>query len=62
MSYDFNGLGLLIEIFAAARNEGTECSDWEHYCDDKCLPNSYKCDGLADCYDRSDEENCLEIA
>jgi hypothetical protein len=38
----------------------TECLSTEISCDEKCLPSIYKCDGVTDCDDGTDEENCPE--
>lgn len=36
-----------------------ECLDTEFACDKgKCIPNVYKCDGVQDCEDNSDEIDC----
>lgn len=34
------------------------CTADEFFCDDRCLPVYYKCDGVEQCSDGSDEDNC----
>lgn len=37
------------------------CGDYSFECDEgRCRPNSYKCDGIADCVDKTDEANCTD--
>lgn len=37
-----------------------ECHESEFTCyDGRCIPHSRRCDNLYDCYDFSDEQNCL---
>jgi len=38
----------------------TDCGDEFFTCgiESKCKPLSLKCDGVVQCYDRSDERNC----
>lgn len=39
----------------------TACSGDAFHCDGtKCLLASKKCDGVRDCYDGTDEDNCIE--
>lgn len=35
------------------------CADNEFTCDEsKCVLNSHRCDGVADCDDQTDEDDC----
>uniref|UniRef100_A0A3Q2DHQ2 EGF-like domain-containing protein n=1 Tax=Cyprinodon variegatus TaxID=28743 RepID=A0A3Q2DHQ2_CYPVA len=35
------------------------CGDYSFECDEgRCRPNSYRCDGIFDCVDKTDEANC----
>ena len=35
------------------------CDSTEFTCDNgDCIPQNYECDGISDCDDKSDEENC----
>uniref|UniRef100_W5N103 Low-density lipoprotein receptor-related protein 2 n=1 Tax=Lepisosteus oculatus TaxID=7918 RepID=W5N103_LEPOC len=35
------------------------CGAYSFPCDEgRCIPNSYRCDGIQDCHDKSDEANC----
>lgn len=36
------------------------CNSNEFKCDDRCLPLEYQCNGVYECIDRTDEENCPE--
>ena len=37
------------------------CGDDAFECDEgRCRPNSYRCDGVVDCVDKTDEANCTE--
>lgn len=37
------------------------CGDYSFPCDEgRCVPNSYRCDGVNDCVDKTDEANCTE--
>ncbi|TDG98033.1 hypothetical protein EPR50_G00214030 [Perca flavescens] len=37
------------------------CGDYAFECDEgRCRPNSYRCDGIADCIDKTDEANCTD--
>ncbi|XP_053722161.1 low-density lipoprotein receptor-related protein 2 [Synchiropus splendidus] len=37
------------------------CGDYSFECDEgRCRPNSYRCDGYADCVDKTDEANCTD--
>uniref|UniRef100_A0A665WHY5 Low density lipoprotein receptor-related protein 2b n=1 Tax=Echeneis naucrates TaxID=173247 RepID=A0A665WHY5_ECHNA len=39
------------------------CGDYAFECDEgRCRPNSYRCDGIADCIDKTDEANCTDTA
>lgn len=39
----------------------TSCGDYAFECDEgRCKPNSYRCDGIADCIDKTDEANCTD--
>lgn len=40
------------------RNKYIVCSSDEFRCDNRCLPNEYRCNGVAECLDRGDEANC----
>ena len=40
----------------------SECDQSEHTCDNSyCLPAENVCDGMEDCFDKSDEMNCGKI-
>ena len=36
----------------------SSCLATEFYCDDKCIPETWKCDNFNDCNDRTDEQFC----
>uniref|UniRef100_A0A3Q3BE47 Low-density lipoprotein receptor-related protein 2-like n=1 Tax=Kryptolebias marmoratus TaxID=37003 RepID=A0A3Q3BE47_KRYMA len=37
----------------------TNCGDYSFECDEgRCRPNSFRCDGIIDCVDQTDEANC----
>ncbi|XP_028331825.1 low-density lipoprotein receptor-related protein 2 [Gouania willdenowi] len=37
------------------------CGDFSFECDEgRCRPNSYRCDGVEDCIDKTDEANCTD--
>lgn len=37
------------------------CGDHAFECDEgRCRPNSYRCDGIVDCVDKTDEANCTD--
>uniref|UniRef100_A0A3B3E196 Low-density lipoprotein receptor-related protein 2 n=1 Tax=Oryzias melastigma TaxID=30732 RepID=A0A3B3E196_ORYME len=37
------------------------CGDFSFECDEgRCRPNSYRCDGIFDCVDKTDEANCTD--
>ncbi|XP_015230707.1 PREDICTED: low-density lipoprotein receptor-related protein 2-like [Cyprinodon variegatus] len=37
------------------------CGDYSFECDEgRCRPNSYRCDGIFDCVDKTDEANCTD--
>lgn len=37
------------------------CGDYAFPCDGgRCVPNSYRCDGVNDCVDKTDEVNCTD--
>jgi len=37
------------------------CSQFSFECDEgRCRPNSYRCDGISDCIDETDEANCTD--
>uniref|UniRef100_A0A8C6P698 Low density lipoprotein receptor-related protein 2b n=1 Tax=Nothobranchius furzeri TaxID=105023 RepID=A0A8C6P698_NOTFU len=39
------------------------CGDYSFECDEgRCRPNSFRCDGIIDCVDRTDETNCTNTA
>uniref|UniRef100_A0A182RW24 Sortilin-related receptor n=1 Tax=Anopheles funestus TaxID=62324 RepID=A0A182RW24_ANOFN len=41
---------------------GQECHDWMFKCkNERCVPYWWKCDGVNDCEDHSDEDGCSEI-
>lgn len=50
---------LLINISLFA-TEGTSCSDDQFACSSgsQCVSAGFRCDGINDCDDRSDEEGC----
>ncbi|MBN3296498.1 LRP2 protein, partial [Amia calva] len=40
-------------------NQG--CGDYSFSCDKgRCIPKSYRCDGIVDCFDKTDEANCTD--
>uniref|UniRef100_A0A3Q3G597 Low density lipoprotein receptor-related protein 2b n=1 Tax=Labrus bergylta TaxID=56723 RepID=A0A3Q3G597_9LABR len=42
---------------------GNICGDFSFECDEgRCRPNSYRCDGIVDCVDQTDEANCTDTA
>ncbi len=47
-----------------AHTHAVDCtnSDWQFHCADqlRCIDKRRRCDGYADCYDRSDEARCQE--
>lgn len=39
----------------------TSCGDFAFECDEGlCRPNSFRCDGITDCVDQTDEANCTD--
>ncbi|KAM9425856.1 low-density lipoprotein receptor-related protein 2 [Pholidichthys leucotaenia] len=39
----------------------SNCGDYSFECDEgRCRPDSYRCNGIADCIDKTDEANCTE--
>lgn len=39
----------------------TSCGDYSFPCDGgRCMPDSYRCDGVKDCMDQTDEANCTD--
>jgi hypothetical protein len=50
------------DLAAGCSDSEFDCGDagsyYYYYYGDSCIPNSYECDGWADCYDGSDEANC----
>uniref|UniRef100_H2LL78 Low density lipoprotein receptor-related protein 2b n=1 Tax=Oryzias latipes TaxID=8090 RepID=H2LL78_ORYLA len=39
------------------------CGDFSFECDEgRCRPNSYRCDGIFDCVDKTDEANCTSCS
>lgn len=37
------------------------CGDYAFPCDGgHCVPNSFRCDGVNDCVDKTDEANCTD--
>ncbi|XP_022646630.1 uncharacterized protein LOC111244146 isoform X2 [Varroa destructor] len=59
------GLSLDEEVTTVAVNETTSitsalCRETEFLCDTKCIDLSLRCDGLLDCFDQSDEANCVQ--
>ncbi|XP_047465711.1 low-density lipoprotein receptor-related protein 2 [Mugil cephalus] len=39
----------------------TNCGEYAFECDEgRCRPNSYRCDGIVDCVDKTDEANCTD--
>lgn len=38
-----------------------DCGDYAFECDEgRCRPNSFRCDGIFDCVDKTDEANCTD--
>ncbi|XP_054913786.1 low-density lipoprotein receptor-related protein 2 isoform X1 [Poeciliopsis prolifica] len=38
-----------------------DCGDYDFECDEgRCRPNSFRCDGVFDCVDKTDEANCTD--
>lgn len=46
-------------IFTMHANNAEECAAEEFQCNDgKCIDDTFRCDGLYDCADYSDEQSC----
>lgn len=54
LTNEFNSLGLS----PAPGPSDTDCLDDEISCDGECHPLSIRCNGVDDCSDGIDEENC----
>ena len=43
------------------RSATVRCSATEFYCDNKCIPETWKCDDFNDCNDKTDEQFCGKL-
>ena len=55
----YNDNKIEIDTYCASTAEVCERYDkWHCSVDEKCIPKDWRCDGLFDCTDKADEENC----